>query len=240
MATSHGLPLGTAVSSGATEDVGTRRSTNRPSRVSNVNAMHDWREYDELQLSPALRSALDLFVELGYHGTSVRDIARNASLSVPGLYHHHPSKQDLLATLLSRSGHDLLERSIAAMASAGPDPRDRFIALVENVVLYVTHRRKLAHLAHEIPSLTPEFKARHVELRDTQERFLNQEVIAAIERGYFVTDNPREASRAVLVLCRGVADWYSPGGEFSPEQLAERYVRFALALVGDIATKRTA
>jgi AcrR family transcriptional regulator len=200
-----------------------------------VDAMNDWREYAELQLSPALGSALDLFVELGYHGTSVRDIARNASLSVPGLYHHHPSKQDLLATLLSRSGHDLLERSIAAMASAGSDPRDRFIAQVENVVLYVTHRRKLARLAHEIPSLTPEFKARHVELRDTQERFLTQEITAAAERGYFATDNPREASRAVLVLCRGVADWYSPGGEFSPEQIAERYVRFALALVGDLA-----
>lgn len=194
----------------------------------------DWRAYDaDLGLSPVLSVALELFVELGYHGTSVRDIATGAGLSVPGLYHHHPNKQDILATLLSRSGREALERSIAALASAGQDPRARMIAHVENVVLYMTHRRQYAHLAREIHCLEPPFRARHIELRDMQQRLLLQEVTAARDQGAFTTDDPREATRAVLVLCRGVAEWYSPEGDHTPEQIAARYVDFALALVGD-------
>jgi AcrR family transcriptional regulator len=198
--------------------------------------MRHWREYDsDLGLSPALAAALELFVEIGYHGTSVRDIANRAGLSVPGLYHHHPSKQDILATLLGRSGQEALDRSIAAVASAGRDPRARFIAQVENIVLYMTHRTQYAHLAREIHCLEPPFRDRHIELRDMQERLLMQEVIAAHQQGSFMTDDPREATRAVLVLCRGVADWFSPDGEYTPEQIAAKYVQFALALVEDHA-----
>jgi hypothetical protein len=35
------------------------------------------------------------------------------------------------------------------------------------------------------------------------------------------------------VLCQGVADWYRPRGPSTPEQIAARYVHFALALFGD-------
>jgi hypothetical protein len=72
-----------------------------------------------------------------------------------------------------------------------------------------------------------------MELRDMQQRLLLDEVIAARDQGSFTTDDPRGATRAILVLCRGVADWYSPDGPDTPEEIAAKYVRFALALVGD-------
>src|SRR3546814_2670290 len=63
-----------------------------------------WRCYsDDYGLGGVLEAALDCFVEFGFHGTSVRTIAAKASLSVPGLYHHYRSKQELLATLLGLS-----------------------------------------------------------------------------------------------------------------------------------------
>ncbi|MFR9806096.1 TetR/AcrR family transcriptional regulator, partial [Pseudonocardia sp. RS010] len=49
----------------------------------------------------------------GYHGTTVRSIAAKAGLSVPGLYHHYPSKQEILATLLRMSNEDVMARSRA-------------------------------------------------------------------------------------------------------------------------------
>jgi Tetracyclin repressor-like, C-terminal domain len=59
------------------------------------------------------------------------------------------------------------------------------------------------------------------------------EVIAACAAGNFTTDDPHEATRAVLVLCQGVADWYAPSGPKSPAEIARQYLSFALALVGD-------
>lgn len=45
-------------------------------------------------------------------------------------------------------------------------------------------------------------------------------------------DAPREASRAVVTMCKAIAEWYNPAGPFTPEDVAERYVHFALGLVG--------
>ncbi len=39
-----------------------------------------------------LLAALECFVERGYHGTTIRQIANRAGVSVPGLYHHYASK----------------------------------------------------------------------------------------------------------------------------------------------------
>ena len=68
-----------------------------------MTSIGDWRTYEGAALSPALASALRIFVEQGYHGTSVRQIAAGAGLSVPGLYHHFPSKQALLVGIMNAS-----------------------------------------------------------------------------------------------------------------------------------------
>ncbi len=78
-----------------------------------------WRDYGEPELPVPLAAALAAFAEQGYHGTSVREIAARANLSVPGLYHHYPSKQSLLQGLLERTMTDLLARSEAAIARGG-------------------------------------------------------------------------------------------------------------------------
>jgi AcrR family transcriptional regulator len=72
----------------------------------------DWRHYThDRNLPDVLDSALDVFVKLGYHGTSVRAIAAKAGLSVPGLYHYHHSKQEIFATLLRMSNDEVMSRS---------------------------------------------------------------------------------------------------------------------------------
>ena len=58
-------------------------------------------ETPPLQLHPLLSAALDLFVRLGYHGTSVRGIAAEARMTVPGLYYNFANKQDILTELLT-------------------------------------------------------------------------------------------------------------------------------------------
>ena len=55
---------------------------------------------------------------------------------------------------------------------------------------------------------------------------------AGVAKGIFKTQDVPEATRAVWVLCRSVADWYKPKGPKSPAELAAAYVQFALALVG--------
>ncbi|WP_132476666.1 TetR/AcrR family transcriptional regulator [Rhodococcus sp. SMB37] len=202
--------------------------------TADLATVSDWRYYDPAYTLPdLLDAALELFVTCGYYGTSVRAIATKAGMTVPGLYYNFKTKQDILVALLRMSNEDLRRRGQAALADAGEDPRDRFIALVENTVLYMTNRRRMAHLTREIRGLEEPYRSQHVALRDEFEAMMLTEVISGRAVGKFGTDDPHEATRAVLVLCQGVADWYRTGGTKTPQDIADRYVNFALALVGD-------
>ena len=101
----------------------------------------DWRAYGPPALPRILQAALEAFVEHGYHGTSIRDIAAASGLSVPGVYHHYRSKQEILAALMAATMEELLGRSRAALASAGDDPVARFEAVVESMLRFHMARR---------------------------------------------------------------------------------------------------
>lgn len=49
-----------------------------------------------------LDAAVDLLGEVGYHGMSLRDVARNVGISHPGVIYHFPSKEALLMSVVDR------------------------------------------------------------------------------------------------------------------------------------------
>jgi AcrR family transcriptional regulator len=192
----------------------------------------DWRVYPPLVLPPPLAGALKAFVEFGYHGATIRTIAERAGLSVPGLYHHHPNKQDLLAALHELTMTDLLWRARAAREE-GRDPVERFSRLIECLALYHTHRQELSFIgASEMRGLYPENRARIVRFRDEMQQMVDEEVIEGCRLGLMKTALPKEAARAVAIMCTGIARWWSAKGPSTPEQVAEHYVGFALEVVG--------
>ncbi|MFD7708535.1 TetR/AcrR family transcriptional regulator [Streptomyces sp. NPDC059786] len=197
-----------------------------------VTAPPHWRAYGPLDLHPILLHAMEAFNEHGYHGTSVRDIAARVGVTVPALYYHYENKQALLATLLETSMKDVLDRCRAAAAEAGDDPRARFCAMIEAIVLYMAHRKGLAFLDTEIRSLEPANRARYVALRDYLEHMLLDTVRAGTARGVFTTPIPADAVRAVLIMCQGVANWYRTQGPLTAEEIARRHVLLSLGTVG--------
>jgi AcrR family transcriptional regulator len=60
-----------------------------------------------------LLHAIDVFGRLGYHATSMREIARECGLSQAGLLHHFPTKQALLLALVeSREENQTLNQAL--------------------------------------------------------------------------------------------------------------------------------
>lgn len=190
-----------------------------------------WRDFPPLPLDPALTGALSAFVELGYHGASMRAIAEGAGLSVPGLYHHYASKQEILVALLDLAMADLHAHTDAARRD-GADAVERFRNLVECQALFHTHRRDLAFVAaSEMRSLEPGHRRRLADLRMEEQRLVDAEVEAAVTAGDFGTAQPHEAARAVVTMCTALAQWFRHDGPVPAERVAEQYAGFALALV---------
>ncbi|KQU56788.1 TetR family transcriptional regulator [Rhodococcus sp. Leaf278] len=200
-----------------------------------MTATHNWRTYEGSNLSPALASALNMFVEQGYHGTSVRQIAAGAGLSVPGLYHHFPSKQDLLVGIMDASMDELLYRTRAAEDGAGAAPSDRFDAVVESLLLFHIHRRDAAFVCStEIRSLDAANRAAYIAKRDEEQRLLDVIVADGVESGVFDTPHPADASRAVTTMCVGLATWYRSDGPMTPSEVVAVYLDIARRTVGAV------
>ncbi|MHB8873932.1 MAG: TetR/AcrR family transcriptional regulator [Myxococcaceae bacterium] len=81
-----------------------------------------------------LDAALDLFAKDGFHGTSVREIARAVGVRESALYHHFPSKDAILEALTQELGPGRFEQV------AGPD--------VGGLLDAVGPRKVLHELAH--------------------------------------------------------------------------------------------
>lgn len=74
-----------------------------------------------------LETAARLFVERGYAGTSVRDIAAELGIANPSLYHHFPSKGDILAELLAEPMGRVQAAVVEAEGLTGDDRTRRII-----------------------------------------------------------------------------------------------------------------
>ena len=62
--------------------------------------MSDEATKGERTRSRVIQAAHRLFIEQGYHGTSMRRIAEQAGLALGGIYNHFASKEDILAAVM--------------------------------------------------------------------------------------------------------------------------------------------
>jgi len=139
-----------------------------------------WREYGPLDFDPVLHAALDEFLDVGYHGATVRGIAARAGLSVAGLYHYYAGKQQLLVRIMDYTMTDLLSRASAAR-DEGRDSVERFSLLVENLALFHTHRAALGFVgAAEKRSLDADNGHRIAGRRTAQQRMVDEAVADAV------------------------------------------------------------
>lgn len=192
-----------------------------------------WKEFAPPALRPALAAALACFMENGYHGTTIRQVATRAGLSVPGLYHHFPSKHALLVALDAEAMAELWNRSTAALADGPQTVLARFDRLIRCLTLFHAHRGELAFIAlSEIRSLEGPARAEHIAARDRQQALLNEIIDDGVAEGVFDAPHPRETSRAITTMCTGVAQWYRVDGGLTPEELADRYGRLCRMTAG--------
>ena len=200
-------------------------------------AIGNWREFAPLPIDPVLAGAIKAFVATGYHGASMRSIAQFANMSVPGVYHHYPSKQDLLVKILDITMMDLRWR-LQRARDDGTNPIERVSLVVEALALFHTRRSDLSFIgASEMRSLEPHHYRRIAGLRDDVQHLLDAEIAAAITAGDLAVNHRRDAGKAIVTMCTALVQWFQPDGRTTPEQIAEEYAQFALRLLGYDATR---
>ena len=167
-----------------------------------------------------LRIAVDVFNRHGYEATSMGILAENLGISKSAIYHHVPSKEDLLRLALEEALGGLEGILAEPGSSAGaPDARLEFVL-----------RRTVGVLADKLPFVTLLLRLRgNTEMeRDAlaRRREFDHRVAKLIgdaqQDGSLRQDmDPRTITRLLFGTINSIVEWYKPGGSLSPERLAD-------------------
>jgi len=105
-----------------------------------------------------LRTAAGLFASQGFDGTSVRDIAEKAGLSVPGMFHYFSSKEMILFEIVTSFMDDAYKK-IMEIYNANLHPTEKLSEICKFYVeQYAGHKEQLTVLISERDSLILEHR----------------------------------------------------------------------------------
>jgi AcrR family transcriptional regulator len=181
-----------------------------------------------------LRTAVELMGDKGYEGTSTRDIANAAGVSVAALYYHFPSKLDMLREFLHEAHDIVLARVEREVAAAGPAARARLDAAVEALIwsnLHDDFAQQATRVAWREHGRLDEPDRRAIaEKRQRMADLIEGVVAGGVESGEFATTDAAAVARAVLTLCISVVDPFPELSDASLAEVIELHQRFAAAL----------
>jgi AcrR family transcriptional regulator len=178
------------------------------------------------------RVAIDEFATRGYHGASLRHIAKASGVTLGTVYHYYPSKQDLLAELMQDVMEPLIASGHAACRDYAGDAAAQLFHAVHNFVSITLEEPQLAIIADvELRSLTGDNAKRIVALRDEYEDIIRTIVEAGASSGAFDVADAKMATFAVLAISNQPAYWFHAGGTLSAIAVADAQATLALRLV---------
>lgn len=129
--------------------------------------------------------ALELFIEKGYEGTSLREIAEELGVTKAALYYHYASKDDILMALHMRL-HEFGREHLQALAGGPIDLagwESLLTALLDEMLaqrkLFLLHERNQAALEalHR-----EEHEAEHADIQELVRKFLGDPAIPLRQR----------------------------------------------------------
>jgi AcrR family transcriptional regulator len=174
-------------------------------------------------LDSLLEVAVAVFNERGYDATSMDELATRLGVTKSAIYHHVPSKVELLRLALDRALDALFAVTEEPGATTGPA-----IERLEHVV-----RGSVRVLTEELPFVTLLLRVRGnspVELAALQrrrefDRIVTDLVRGAEDEGDVRPDvDPAVISRLLFGTVNSLTEWYRPDGGLSADDVADALV----------------
>ncbi|UPO75964.1 TetR/AcrR family transcriptional regulator [Arthrobacter sp. Helios] len=167
-----------------------------------------------------LNIAVDVFNRHGYEATSMGILAENLGITKSAIYHHVPSKGDLLRLALENALGGLEGVLDDPRASTGPaDARLEFV--LRGTIRVLTDRLPFVTLLLRLRGNTEIERDALARRREFDHR-VAQLVDAARSEGSLRGDiDPRTTTRLLFGTINSIVEWYKPGGPIGADKLAD-------------------
>jgi TetR/AcrR family transcriptional regulator, cholesterol catabolism regulator len=169
-----------------------------------------------------LDAAMKLFGEMGYTGTTMRDIAKEVGVLAGSLYAHIESKETLLVEIVNSGIRSFLS-AVEPVASSNRPARDRMRSAIKAHIRVVAENpQKSLVVFHQWRFLSDVNLAGAIEERRRYEKAFIRIAKDGVKSGEFSqTLDVRIAVLSILGALNWTPEWYSPNGPATPEELGE-------------------
>lgn len=180
-----------------------------------------------------MQAALAAFVKHGFHGTSIREIASHAKVSVALIYYHFTSKDDILRSIMLRVHGDVIEELREVRDACDRDVRTELSGLIRAHVMCHCERQAESFIGNsELRSLSEPALQEVIAQRDAVAGFFKDVVARGIADGTFrTTQQPDDVVRAIMVLAMGVSMWFRQDGPQTTDDVVQTHITFAMRLL---------
>jgi len=168
-----------------------------------------------------LRVAAIIFSECGYQGTTLDDIAAAANISRRTFYSYFAGKDDLLRHIY----REVITTSMAAakrIAQQDLPAREKLRSLIRQQVSNLTaHTALLRVFFMEVVSLPGPLSRSVARANRSYSHIIERVIAEGVRTGELIPLQPKRFSYLVLGMCNWIQRWYQPGGEWTPDAIAE-------------------
>ncbi len=185
-----------------------------------------------------LTAAAHLLGTRGYHGMSMRDLARATGMSLANLYNYFGSKEDLVFALQTRAFETLIASAQQALEGV-EGAEERLYAFILGHVRYITTHRDVTRVLVEGTGELPPKRRRAI--RELKERYrdIGRGIVVGVQAagcgvpgvvplGAQATPEVERSTYHIFGMLNWVYGWYEPERHGSPQDVARSIYKLAL------------
>lgn len=171
-----------------------------------------------------LRTAASVFMERGYHGASMRDIAARLGVRQAAIYHYYPSKSAILEAICREGITHFFARLGAINAAAVPTEEKVRLAIRAHLEPLVERRFYVHAFLFQRRELAKSVR-KPLDAQARAYEALWQAILEEGQRAGVITVglDPQLTALAILGMCNTVARWSRPPGAYGIDRVAESF-----------------
>lgn len=171
-------------------------------------------------------TAVELFRKKGYRTTSLNDVANELGITKTALYHYVESKEEFLAVIFTQAFQVIFESTqrIAAL-DLPPETKLRQIIL-NHITNIIIKNQSLVYVFFAEENQLPAKFSRMVRKKKREyDEILLGIIEEGITAGVFEKVDPKLLVYIIVGMCNWIYLWYKPSIPYSPEDIANQYIR---------------
>lgn len=177
----------------------------------------------EAKRNAVLQAAAQLFNERGFHATSLDDIAARLNVTKPTLYYYVKNKDEILLQCVSK-GLEMMLEGIDASRAAGGKAIDQLMTCMQVYARIVTQDFGMCLIRVGDEQLPPDSRKELRRLKSAIDQEFRRLVAEGVAEGSLQPCDPKMTAFVIAGALSWIGRWYQPGGEYTPEQVAQQCI----------------